>query len=66
MQTVPLSNYWLLDLTFQYWLTESTAVYLRGTNLLDEDYEQVYGYATPGRAGYLGLRVNFGRSGGVQ
>ena len=66
MQTVPLSNYWLLDLTFQYRLTESTAVYLRGTNLLDADYEQVYGYATPGRAGYLGLRVNFGRSGGVQ
>jgi outer membrane cobalamin receptor len=29
--------------------------------LLDEDYEQVYGYQTPGRAGYLGIRVNFGQ-----
>jgi outer membrane cobalamin receptor len=29
--------------------------------LLDEEYEQVYGYQTPGRAGYLGIRVNFGQ-----
>jgi vitamin B12 transporter len=63
-QTVTLGNYWLLDLTVQYRLTNSTSVYVRGTNLLDEDYEQVYGYATPGRAGYLGLRMNFGRTGG--
>lgn len=61
MQTVTLSNYWLLDMTVQYQLTESAAVYARGSNLLDEDYEQVYGYQTPDRAGYLGLRVRFGR-----
>jgi vitamin B12 transporter len=66
MQTVTLANFWLIDLTLQYRFTDSTAVYLRGTNLLDEDYEQVYGYSTPGRAGYLGLRMNFGRSGGAQ
>jgi len=59
-QTVTLGNYWLFDLTLQYQLTATTAVYARGTNLLDEDYEQVYGYRTTGRAGYLGLRMNFG------
>ena len=60
MQTVTLDNYWLLDLTLRYQLSDSTSVYAKGTNLLDEDYEQVYGYRTPDRAAYLGLRVRFG------
>lgn len=59
-EIVTLDSYLLLDLTLQYQLSESTAVFARGTNLLDEDYEQVYGYQTPGIAGYLGLRMNFG------
>ncbi|MDA1063020.1 MAG: TonB-dependent receptor, partial [Proteobacteria bacterium] len=61
MQTVTLGSYWLLDMTVQYQLTESASIYARGSNLLDENYEQVYGYQTPDRAGYLGLRVRFGR-----
>ncbi len=61
MQTVTLGSYWLLDMTVQYQLSRSTSVYAKGSNLLDEDYEQVYGYQTPDRAGYLGLRVRFGR-----
>ena len=39
----------------------STSLFARGTNLLDEEYEQVYGYQTPGRAGYLGIRLSFGQ-----
>jgi vitamin B12 transporter len=60
-ETVTLDDYWLLDLTVHYKITQSTSLFARGTNLLDEDYEQVYGYRTPGRAGYLGVRVNFGQ-----
>jgi vitamin B12 transporter len=60
-ETVTLESFWLLDLTAQYQLTRSINIFARGTNLLDEDYEQVYGYQTPGRAGYAGVRVNFGR-----
>ncbi len=60
-ETVSLQSYWLLDFIAQYQLTPSVSVFARGTNLLDEDYEQVYGYQTPGRAGYVGVRVNFGR-----
>lgn len=60
-EIVTLQSYWLLDLTAQYQLTSTVNVFARGTNLLDEDYEQVYGYETPGRAGYVGVRVNFGR-----
>jgi vitamin B12 transporter len=60
-ETVTLDSFWLVDLTLQYQISKSTSVYVRGSNLLDEDYEQVYGYQTPGIAGYLGLRMNFGQ-----
>jgi len=60
-ETVTLDSYWLLDLTLHYKLTASSSLFARGTNLLDEEYEQVYGYQTPGRAGYLGIRLNFGQ-----
>ena len=60
-QIVTLRNYWLLDIAAQYQATPTVTVFVRGTNLLDEDYEQVYGYRTLGRAAYLGVRVNFGR-----
>ena len=59
-EIVTLDSYVLVDLTLQFQLSSSTSVYAKGTNLLDEDYEQVYGYQTPGIAGYLGLRMNFG------
>lgn len=59
-ETVTLDSYWLVDLTLQYQLSKSTSVFAKGTNLLDEEYEQVYGYQTPGIAAYLGLRMNFG------
>ncbi len=60
-ETVTLGNYWLLDLAAQYRATPSVTLFARSSNLLDEDYEQVYGYQTPGRAAYLGVRVNFDR-----
>ena len=50
----------LVDLTLQLQLSASMTMYAKGTNLLDDNYEQVYGYQTLGRAGYLGLRLNFG------
>jgi len=60
-EIVNLESYWLLDLTVQYQLTPAFGIFAKGTNLLDQDYEQVYGYQTLGRAGYLGIRANFGR-----
>ena len=59
-EIVSLSDYWLVDLAAQYRATPSVTLFARASNLLDEDYEQVYGYRTPGRAAYLGVRVNFG------
>jgi vitamin B12 transporter len=60
-EIVTLGNYWLVDLALQYQATESVTVFAKGSNLLDEDYEQVFGFRTPDRAAYLGVRVNFGQ-----
>ncbi|MDH3621324.1 MAG: TonB-dependent receptor [Gammaproteobacteria bacterium] len=59
-EVVTLENYWLLDLTAQYQVTDNVKVFARGNNLLDTEYEQVYGYRTPGRAAYAGVQVSFG------
>ena len=60
-QRVTLDSYWVVDLTAQYQLTPAIAVFARGSNLLDEEYEQVFGYRTLGRTAYVGLRATFGR-----
>jgi len=60
-EIVNLDSYWLVDLAAQYRATDSVTVFAKGTNLLDESYEQIFGYRTLGRAGYVGVRVNFGR-----
>ncbi|MEM7762563.1 MAG: TonB-dependent receptor [Pseudomonadota bacterium] len=60
-EIVTIGNFWLLDLSSQFTVSDALTVYLRGSNLLDEDYEEVFGYQTLGRAGYVGLRFNFGR-----
>ncbi len=60
-RSIVLDGYWLVDLTLQYRISESVSIFARGTNLLDEQYEQVFGYNTLGRAGYVGIRADFGR-----
>lgn len=62
-EIVKLQSYWLLDLAANYQLTPSVSIFARGTNLLDEDYEQVFGFQTPGRAGFLGVRIRFSQFG---
>jgi vitamin B12 transporter len=59
-EIVTLGDYWLFDATIGLDINPNTSVYLRGSNLLDEKYEQVYGYRTPGRSVYAGLRLSFG------
>ena len=60
-EIVSLENYWLLDLTASYYINHNTNIFVRANNLLDEDYEQVLGYRTPGRSAYAGVRVSFGK-----
>lgn len=60
-EVVTLTNHWLLDLTLQFRVTDGVRLFARGNNLLDTEYEQVYGYRTPGRTGYAGVEVAFGQ-----
>ena len=60
-EIVRLESFWLLDLTANFEISRNTGVFVRASNLLDEDYEQVFGYRTPGRAVYAGVRFGFGQ-----
>jgi vitamin B12 transporter len=59
-EIVTLESYWLVDLTVQYHLNRRLSLFVRVANLLDEDYEQVFGYRTLGRTGYVGIRAGLG------
>lgn len=54
-----LKPYTLVNLNAQYKVTDNVAVFGRVENLFDVDYEEVFSFATPGIAGYGGVRVNF-------
>jgi vitamin B12 transporter len=60
-EIVELSDYTLVNLSSSYKLNKTYEIYGRLENLFDENYEDVYGFATQGIGGYLGLRVNFAR-----
>ena len=59
-EIVTLDAAWLVDLTIGFDMTKTINLFARATNLLDENYEQVYGFQARGRAGYIGMRVKFG------
>lgn len=48
-----------LDLTAHYALSESVEIYGRIENVTDAEYEDVFGYGTPERSGYAGVRLRF-------
>lgn len=55
----PLKDYVLLNAKVAYQLTDTMEVYARGENLLDQKYEVVRGYGTPGISAYAGFRAKF-------
>ncbi len=60
-EIVTLSNYWLVDAVVKYRASDAVTVFVKGNNLLDTDYEQVFGYRTSGRAAFFGVRVALGQ-----
>ena len=58
-QNVTLDAFTLIGLNASYEFADYFTLTLRGENLLDEDYQEVFGFASPGRAVYAGLRANF-------
>lgn len=56
---IGLEDYVLVNLAASYRLTDSVEFFGRVENLLDEDYQDVYGFNTPGISVYAGIRVAF-------
>jgi len=47
------------DINLFYKLNNFSEIYFRVENLLDKNYQQVFGYGTPDRSGLIGVKVNF-------
>lgn len=58
-RVVSLHSYNLVSLAGSYKVTDNFEVFGRVENALDENYEEIYSYNTPGRAAYAGLRIRF-------
>jgi len=58
VERVTLDDYALVDLVASYDVTEAISVYARAENLFDKDYENVFGFQTPGDGYYAGVRMS--------
>ena len=56
---VTLDDYWVVTAGVSYKLQPGLEVYGRIENVLNERYQEVYGYNTPGLAAYAGIRITF-------
>ena len=59
---VALGSYWLAGGRVAYEVRPGIELFARGSNLLDQSYEDVFGYRTEGRAVYAGIRLADRRS----
>jgi vitamin B12 transporter len=55
-----LAGYTLVNAIVSYQVNPNTQFYIRGENLLNEKYEEIFSYRSPGATGYVGLRVKLG------
>jgi vitamin B12 transporter len=56
-QAVRLNAYWLAGARLGYRLRPALELFVRGSNLLDARYQDVFGYRTEGRAVFAGIRL---------
>jgi len=54
-----IEGYVLADLRASFPVTDRIDIYGRVENLFDEQYETIFRYGTPGRAGYAGVRLRY-------
>lgn len=55
--TVTLDDYWLLRLAGSYEVAPGVELFGRVENLLDQRYQEVFGYETAGAAAFAGVRL---------
>lgn len=54
-----VNAYWLADLSVRWQLSKQIQLKLRIENLLDEQYQEIWGYTTRGRSIFAALRCSF-------
>jgi vitamin B12 transporter len=59
---VTLGSYWLANARVAYRVSPGVELFVRGGNLLNQRYEDVFGYRTEPRAAYIGVRLADRRS----
>ena len=59
LHRVTLDDYWLLRLAGSYQVQPGVELYGRVENLLDEKYQEVFGFQTAGLAAYAGVRITY-------
>ena len=60
-EIITLDAHWMVDLTVRYQASPAISLFARAANLLDTEYEQVYGYRMPGRTVYVGVSAQITR-----
>lgn len=58
-ERVDLDAYTMLRIAANYKVTDAISLYGRVENAFNENYENVYGFGTPNRSAYMGMRANF-------
>lgn len=58
-QTVETGNYAVFGGLVNYTINQNIGLYAKFDNIFDRYYQTVDGYATAGRSGYIGLKVNY-------
>lgn len=56
---IKLAPYARLDMWARYRVNDNFSLYLRGENLTNAQYQEVYGYGTAGRSVYAGVKASF-------
>lgn len=56
---VTLEPYWLVNVAASYKVAPGVELFGRVENLLDEDYQEVFGFETAGVAAYAGVRLTY-------
>ncbi len=56
---VKLDDFIVLDLSANFSLNDAVQIYGRVENILDNEYQEIIGYHTAGRATYVGFKFNY-------
>ena len=59
-RAVTLDDYVLASASLNWRISRTFEAYVRAENAFDADYQDVFGYRTPGRTAYAGLRLRLG------